>query len=88
MPVLSKIGTKFANAPLVKQIIDKSKETSFPGFRGIPLYDVVQFFVSQVKTVGMTERASSIAFNFVMAIPPALIFLFHVSVLVLSICAL
>ena len=76
MPVLSKIGTKFANAPLVKQIIDKSKETSFPGFRGIPLYDVVQFFVSQVKTVGMTERASSIAFNFVMAIPPALIFLF------------
>jgi membrane protein len=29
-----------------------------------------------VQTIGMTERASSIAFNFVMAIPPAIIFLF------------
>lgn len=30
----------------------------------------------QVKTVGMTERASSIAYNFFMAIPPTIIFLF------------
>lgn len=57
-------------------MINKSKRTSFPGFSGIPLYDVVIFFIKQVKTVGMTERASAIAFNFVMAIPPAIIFLF------------
>jgi membrane protein len=57
-------------------IIHKSKVTSLPGFRGIPLYDVIKFFFGQVKTVGMTERASAIAFNFVMAIPPAIIFLF------------
>jgi membrane protein len=37
---------------------------------------VVRFFIKQVQTIGMTERASSIAFNFVMAIPPAIIFLF------------
>jgi membrane protein len=76
MPLLSKIGTKITDTTPIKFIIDKSKATSFPGFRGIPLYDVIQFFISQVKTVGMTERASAIAFNFVMAIPPALIFLF------------
>jgi membrane protein len=34
------------------------------------------FFIGQVKTVGMTERASAIAYNFFMAIPPAIIFLF------------
>lgn len=76
MPLLAKIRTKIANTAPVKFIIDRSKETSLPGFRGIPLYDVVMFFFSQVKTVGMTERASAISFNFVMAIPPALIFLF------------
>jgi len=76
MRLLAKIGTKITDTAPVKYIIDKSKQTSFPGFRGIPLYDVVMFFLSQVKTIGMTERASSIAFNFVMAIPPALIFLF------------
>ena len=75
MPFLTKItNTIVASAP-VDFLVRKSKVISLPGFRKIPLYDVVQFFVGQVKTVGMTERASSIAFNFVMAIPPAVIFL-------------
>ncbi len=76
MPLLTKIGNRIAATAPARIIIDKSKATSLPGFRGIALYDVVKFFISQVKTVGMTERASAIAFNFVMAIPPAIIFLF------------
>jgi membrane protein len=76
MDLLTKIGNKISATAPVRFIIDKSKINSLPGFRGIPLYDVVKFFIGQVKTIGMTERASSIAFNFVMAIPPAIIFLF------------
>lgn len=76
MSLFTKIGNKIAGTPPAKLIIHKSKETSLPGFRSIPVYDVVKFFVGQVKTVGMTERASAIAYNFFMAIPPAIIFLF------------
>jgi membrane protein len=47
-----------------------------PGFRGLCLYDVVKFFFSQVNRIGLRDRASSIAFNFLMAIPAAAIFLF------------
>ncbi len=47
-----------------------------PGFEGVPLYDVLKFFYKQVKTVGLTERASAIAYNFIMAIPPSFLFLF------------
>ena len=47
-----------------------------PGFEGVPLYDVVRFFYRQIKTVGLTERASAIAYNFIMAIPPSFLFLF------------
>ena len=47
-----------------------------PGFEGVPLYDVVKFFIRQVKTVGLTERASASSFNFIMAIPPSFLFLF------------
>jgi membrane protein len=47
-----------------------------PGFEGVPLYDVIKFFLKQVKTVGLTERASAIAYNFIMAIPPSFLFLF------------
>jgi membrane protein len=57
-------------------VIRGSKKWKPPGFQGIPLFDVVQFFYKQVKTVGMSERAAAISFNFVMAIPPSLIFLF------------
>jgi membrane protein len=76
MPFISNIAHKIARSAPAKFIIDKSKQTSLPGFRGIPIYDVFNFFIGQVQTIGMTERASSIAFNFVMAIPPAIIFIF------------
>lgn len=76
MSLFKKIGTKITSSAPARSIVHKSKKTSLPGFRGIPLYDVVMFFIQQVRTVGMTERASAISFNLVMAIPPAIIFLF------------
>lgn len=57
-------------------ILRKSKHWYLPGFEGVPLFDVIIFFLRQVKTVGLTERASAIAYNFIMAIPPSFLFLF------------
>src|SRR6187402_2684182 len=57
-------------------ILRKSKHWYLPGFEGVPLYDVMKFFFRQIKTVGLTERASAIAYNFIMAIPPSFLFLF------------
>ncbi len=53
----------------------KSKSVYLPGFQGLPLYEVIVFFKSQVQKVGLNERARSIAFSFLMAIPAATIFL-------------
>jgi len=63
-------------SPPVAFTIRWSKKFHPPGFQGIPLYDVVKFFFQQVQKIGMVERASAISFNIVMAIPPAIIFLF------------
>ncbi len=57
-------------------ILKKSKHWYLPGFEGVPLYDVAYFFYRQVKKTGLTERASAIAYNFIMAIPPSFLFLF------------
>ena len=57
-------------------ILRKSKHWYLPGFEGVPLYDVLKFFYKQIKTVGLTERASAISYNFIMAIPPSFLFLF------------
>jgi membrane protein len=63
-------------SPPVSFLIRKSKKIFLPGFQGIPLFDVIRFFFLQAKKTGFTERASAIAFNFTMTIPPAVIFLF------------
>ena len=76
MNVGEKIKAGIKKIPFVKWILAKSHVTTLPGFNGVPICDVVQFFSKQVQTIGMTERASAISFNFVMAIPPAIIFLF------------
>lgn len=57
-------------------LLRKCKKVHLPGFEGVPLYDVIIFFYKQIKTVGLTERASAIAYNFIMAIPPSFLFLF------------
>ena len=57
-------------------LFKKSKQLYLPGFEGVPLYDVIRFFYRQMKTHGLFERASAIAYNFIMAIPPSFLFIF------------
>jgi len=57
-------------------LIRKSKGWKLPGFEGIPLYDALKFLFGQLRTHGFTERAAAISYNFIMAIPPSLLFLF------------
>ena len=76
MSFFARITRSIATSAPITFLINKSKVIKLPGFQGIPLFDVINFFAQQVKKVGMKERASAIAFNFVMAIPPAIIFFF------------
>ncbi len=76
MHFITRIKRKLLTSIPVKFIIRKSKRVTLPGFNGIPLFDVVNFFVVQVGKTSLTERASSITFNLLMAIPAASIFLF------------
>ena len=61
---------------VTERIKEKAKKVSLPGFYGIPLYDVIKFFVEGIRNGALTTRASSVAFNFVLAMFPATIFLF------------
>lgn len=71
-----KIERIIITTPPIAFLVRKSKKLSLPGFEGVPLFDVLNFFYKQLKTVGLTERASAVAYNFIMAIPPAFLFLF------------
>jgi membrane protein len=56
-------------------MVSRSKKISLPGFQGLSLFDVVSFFIQQVNKVGLNDRAASISFNLLMAIPASTIFL-------------
>ena len=76
MHLLTQIRRRFITSFPVKFVIRKSKNIILPGFSGIPLFDVVRFFFIQIQKTSLNERAASIAFNLLVAIPPACIFLF------------
>ena len=49
-----------------------------PGFEGLAFYDVFNFLRKQLRWQGLTERAAAISYNFIMALPPSLLFLFTI----------
>ncbi|MFO8234855.1 MAG: YihY/virulence factor BrkB family protein [Bacteroidales bacterium] len=59
-----------------EKIQEKTKKVTFPGFYKHSIYDVVRFFINGLQKGSLTTRASSVAFNFVLAMFPGIIFLF------------
>lgn len=73
---MRKLIVKFLRLPIIRNIIRFSKEVRIPGFDGLPLYDVTAFFVKGLQEGWLSLRASAVAFNFILAIFPGIIFLF------------
>ena len=60
----------------LRKIIAYTRQFSFPGFKGIPIYDVGVFFTKEVFRGDIQIRARAIAFSFFLALFPTIIFLF------------
>jgi membrane protein len=60
----------------VLNFLQFTKKVTFPGFEGMPLYDVARFFYQGVSKGSLTARASSIAFSFFLALFPMIIVFF------------
>ncbi|HEY1024026.1 MAG TPA: YihY/virulence factor BrkB family protein [Sphingobacteriaceae bacterium] len=56
--------------------LDWTKVVILPGFSPLPLYTVATFFFQEIGKDSLVNKASSLAYNFMLAIFPALIFLF------------
>ena len=47
-----------------------------PGLKGLSLYDLGKFFFHEMRTLKLQERTAAVTYNFLMALPPTLLFLF------------
>ncbi len=52
------------------------QHVSLPGNKGVPLYDVLRFFLVGIFNGDLTKRAKGLAYSFLTALPPLLIFFF------------
>lgn len=61
---------------LYAMFIDWTKVCVLPGFSPLPIYTVASFFFKEIGKDSLVNKASSLAYNFMLAIFPAIIFLF------------
>ncbi|HRG59095.1 MAG TPA: YihY/virulence factor BrkB family protein [Bacteroidia bacterium] len=55
--------------------VNTSKKVILPGFEGVPLYDVIRFFINGLQNSALGNQAASLSFRFFLAIFPGLIFI-------------
>lgn len=60
----------------VRAVRDFARKTYLPGFEGMSVYDVGSFFFREIQNNKLNERSAAVTYNFLMAIPPTLLFLF------------
>jgi membrane protein len=70
-----RMDKKILESEFFRRLAEKTKRIILPGFNRVPLYDVGSFFFKQIKKVGLNDRARSISFSFLSAIPAATLFL-------------
>ncbi len=60
----------------VRNVMHTSRMLVLPGFQGIPLFDVVVFFIKGLTKGALNQRAAATSFHFVLAIFPLILFIF------------
>jgi membrane protein len=57
-------------------LVEWTKVMILPGFSPLPLYTVASFFFQEIGKDSLVNKASSLAYNFMLAIFPGIIFIF------------
>lgn len=68
--------TRIAEQKQVKKVLAFARSASLPGFGGIPIFNVAEFFIREIQRDNMNVRAASISYNIFLALFPLIIFLF------------
>ena len=71
-----KVTRYIFDSNLYKSIIDFLKGVKFKRYDNLSLYEIIQVFIGKISRDEIFERANGVAFNFTVAVFPAIIFLF------------
>lgn len=74
--MLTRVEKIFARNKPVAFFLQRSKHWYWNAEHNFTVFDVVKMFHTQVRAQGLRERASAISYNFIMSLPPSLLFIF------------
>ena len=60
----------------MRYLFRRAHNIILPGLNGASLYEVGKFFIREMRTLKLQERAAAVTYNFLMAMPPTFLFLF------------
>lgn len=69
---------KLKTSSFFNKSIAKIKKIVIPGFDGIPIYQVIQYFIRGMANSRLNQGSSAITYNFFMALFPFIFFLFTI----------
>lgn len=75
---IEKIKSKILAHKLVVKLQELLRRIILPGFDGMPIFDVLVFFVKGLIKGELSRRAASLSYNFFMALFPLVLFLFTI----------
>lgn len=73
---MTQLETTIRNLAPIRLLITLARRTYPAGFQGLSLYEVAAIFFREIKHNSLNERSAAVTYNFLMAIPPTLLFLF------------
>lgn len=88
LPDFSAFWRYFTEHPLWVGLLKYSKENSFIGFDGVPIYDVVIFTYRELLRDDLFTRANSVAFSFFLSLFPSILTLFTLLPFVMNVLIL
>lgn len=69
------VGDRIKKLLPIEQILKLLNRIHLPGFAGMPLGEVLRFYVMGIQKSSLTNRAAAVSFKFFMALFPGLIFI-------------
>jgi membrane protein len=76
LPSIAEIKNYFSQHSVWLGLLKYSKENSFIGFHGVPIYDVIVFVYHETLRDDLFTRANSVAFSFFLSLFPSLLTIF------------
>ena len=73
---MTKLPRKLLFKRPVRKFLHLIKQITLPGFQGVPIFDVLDFFIRNLLKESIANRAKAMAFSFFLALFPLLLFLF------------